>query len=69
VEIVNQLGDRQFATILQFFLTEVGQNTFDHLRIVAPREREHDPNDGGPIVEVRKEIPPFYPDCGKIYTK
>jgi hypothetical protein len=52
VEIIKQLGDRQFASILQFFLTEVGQITLGHLRIVAPRE--DDPNGGGPIVEVRK---------------
>jgi hypothetical protein len=57
VEIVKQLGDRQFAKILQFFLTEVGQITLGHLRIVAPRG--NDPNDGGPIVEVYKK-PPFY---------
>jgi hypothetical protein len=58
VEIVKQLGDRQFAKILQFFLTEVGQITLDHLRIVAPRE--NDPNGyGGPIVEVRKPFPPI----------
>jgi hypothetical protein len=49
VEIVKQLGDRQFARILQFFLTEVGQITFSHLCIVAPQE-----NGGSPIVEVRK---------------
>jgi hypothetical protein len=56
VEIVKQLGDRQFAKILQFFLTDVGQITLGHLRIVAPRE--HDPNgDGGPIVEVSKPFP------------
>jgi hypothetical protein len=57
VEIVKQLGDRQFAKILQFFLTEVGRITLGHLRIVAPRE--DDPNGGGPIVEVRKHMPPF----------
>jgi hypothetical protein len=50
VEIVKQLGDRQFTKILQFFLTQVGQITLGHLRIVAPRK-----NDGGPIVEVRKK--------------
>jgi hypothetical protein len=55
VEIVKQLGDRQFAKILQFFLTEVGQITLGHLRIVAPRE-----NASGPIVEVRKEMLPFH---------
>jgi hypothetical protein len=54
VEIVKQLGDRQFASILQFFLTRVGQITLEHLRIVAPRE--NDPNGIGPIVEVRKEM-------------
>jgi hypothetical protein len=58
VEIVKQLGDRQFARILQFFLTQVGQITLGHLRIVAPRE--NDPNGGGPIVEVRK---PFLSEC------
>jgi hypothetical protein len=52
VEIVKQLGDRQFAKILQFFLTQVGQITLCHLRIVAPRE--NDPNGSGPIVEVYK---------------
>jgi hypothetical protein len=57
VEIVKQLNDHQFAKILQFFLTEVGQITLDNLRIVAPRE--NDPNGGGPIVEVRKKVPPF----------
>jgi hypothetical protein len=57
VEIVKQLGDRQFASILQFFLTKEGQITLGHLRIVAPRE--NDPNGGGPIVEMRKEMPPF----------
>jgi hypothetical protein len=54
VEIIKQLGDRQFASILQFFLTKEGQITLAHLRIVAPRE--NDPNDGGPIVEVRKRL-------------
>jgi hypothetical protein len=38
VKIVKQLGDRQFAKILQFFLTKVGQITLGHLRIVAPRK-------------------------------
>jgi hypothetical protein len=52
VEIFKQLDDRQFISILQFFLTKVGQITFNHLRIVAPRE--NDPNGIGPIVEVRK---------------
>jgi hypothetical protein len=56
VEIIRQLNDRQFAKILQFFLTEVGQITLGHLRIVAPRE--NDPNGGGPIVEVRKSYCP-----------
>jgi hypothetical protein len=54
VEIVKQLGDRQFAKILQFFLTEVGQITLRHLRIVTPRQ--NGPNGGGSIVEVRKEM-------------
>jgi hypothetical protein len=53
VELIKQLDDRQFVYILQFFLTEVGQITLGHLRIVAPRETF------GPIVEVRKEMPPF----------
>jgi hypothetical protein len=56
VELVKQLGDRQFAKNLQFFLTQVGQITLGHLRIVAPREND----DGGPIVEVRK---PFLSEC------
>jgi hypothetical protein len=46
VKIVKQLNDRQFAKILQFFLTKEGQITLDHLRIVAP----------GPTVEVRKKF-------------
>jgi hypothetical protein len=54
VQLLFQLGDRQFASILQFFLTEVGQITLGHLRIVAPRE--NDPNGGGPVVEVRKGL-------------
>jgi hypothetical protein len=58
IEIVKQLGDRQFASILQFFLTKEGQITLGYLRIAAPRE--NDPNGGGPIVEVRKEMPEFH---------
>jgi hypothetical protein len=57
VEIVKQLGDRQFASILQFFLTKEGQITLDHLRIVTPRE--NDQNGCGPIVEVRKKMQKF----------
>jgi hypothetical protein len=60
VEIVKQLGDRQFASILQFFLTEVGQITFNHLRFVAPRNINGHSNNGGPIVEVLKEMPAFF---------
>jgi hypothetical protein len=60
VEIVKQLGDGQFAKILQFFLTKEGQITLGHLRILAPRE--NDTNCDGPIVEVHKERPPFHPD-------
>jgi hypothetical protein len=52
VQLLFQLDDRQFAKILQFFLTEVGQITLGHLRIVALRE--HAPNGGGPIVKVQK---------------
>jgi hypothetical protein len=55
VEIIKQLGDRQFASILQFFLTKEGQITLGYLRIAAPRE--NDPNGDGPIVEVRKQMP------------
>jgi hypothetical protein len=62
VEIVKQLGDRQFAKILPFFLTNEGQITLGHLRIVAPRE--DDPNGGGPIVEVHKEMPRFWSELG-----
>jgi hypothetical protein len=55
VEIVKQLGDRQFAKILQFFLTRVGRITLGYLSIVAPRE--NDPNSFGPIVEVCRHYP------------
>jgi hypothetical protein len=57
VQLLFQLDDRQFAKILLFFLTEVGQITLGHLRIVAPRE--YAPN-GGPIVEVRKRFWPHW---------
>jgi hypothetical protein len=57
VQLLFQLDDRQFAKILQFFLTKEGQITLGHLRIMAPRK--NDPKGGGPIVEVRNEMPPF----------
>jgi hypothetical protein len=60
VEILEQLDDRQFVSILQFFLTKEGRITLGHLRIAAPRE--NDPNGGGPILEMRKEMPPFRSD-------
>jgi hypothetical protein len=56
VEIVKQLGDRQFAKILQFFLTEVGQITLGNLRIVGPWPWENTP----PTVEVRNKILQFH---------
>jgi hypothetical protein len=58
VEIVKQLGDRQFAKILQFFLTKEGKITLGHLRIVAPRG--NDPNGGGQIVKVRDWMLPYH---------
>jgi hypothetical protein len=60
VEIVKQLNDRQFASILQFFLTKVGQITLGHLRIMVPGPWHNDPSGcGGPIVEVRTQMPPW----------
>jgi hypothetical protein len=71
VEIVKQLNDRQFAKILQFFLTEVGQIALGHLRIVGPRfgPWQNDPSGyGGPIVEVRKEMLPLQrPDTWDVW--
>jgi hypothetical protein len=64
VKIVKQLGDRQFAKILQFFLSDLCQITLDHMRIVAPRRNDPNPNGDGPIVEVRKEMPQFYSSWG-----
>jgi hypothetical protein len=57
VKLFFKIKDRQLVTNLQFFLTEVGQITFEHLRIVAPKRNY--PIEG-PIVEVREEMPPLF---------
>jgi hypothetical protein len=49
VALLFQLGDRQFASILQYCLNEVGHITLGHLSIAAPRENYAI---DGPIVEV-----------------
>jgi hypothetical protein len=49
VPLLFQVGDRQFASILQYCLNEVGQITLGHLRIRPPKE--NGPIDG-PIVEL-----------------
>jgi hypothetical protein len=57
VKLFFQIEDRQLVYNLQFFLTKVGQITFDHLRIVPPKCNYAIE---GPIVEVRKEMTAFY---------
>jgi hypothetical protein len=53
VALLFQVGDRQFTSILQYCLNEVGHATLGHFRIRAPKE-----NDAidGPTVELLKMI-------------
>jgi hypothetical protein len=48
-KLLLQIHHRQFSTILQYVLNEVGKITLGHLRIVAP-EQTFESND--PIVEL-----------------
>jgi hypothetical protein len=50
VALLFQLGDRQFASILQYCLNEVGHVTLGHMRIWKPNAID------GPIVEVTKML-------------
>jgi hypothetical protein len=49
VALLFQLGDYQFASILQFCLNEDGHITLGHLRIRAPKEND-------PIVQLCKMV-------------